>query len=137
MFQPSKISHYPFWSVPLPEVYVNTQQDPISKLKTSTSQALPMGENKQSPHLRRSPWAMDSHMIKAATKCWNWTPQNWIRRQNKDFAKNRLLIIANLVMFNKVRPELDQPPHSEAWKVLFHHIAQNDKKNQIKGSEIL
>ena len=37
--------------------------------KTSTSQALPMGENKQSPHLRRSPWAMDSHMIKAATKC--------------------------------------------------------------------
>ena len=92
-FQPSKISHYPFRSVPLPEVYVNTQQDPTMKLKTTTSQAVPMSENKQSPHLRRSPWAMDSHMIKAATKCWNWTPQNWIRRQNKDFAKNRLLII--------------------------------------------
>ena len=92
-FSAIKISHYPFRSVPLPEVYVNTQQDPISKLKTSTSQALPMSENKESPHLRRSPWAMDSHMIKAATKCWNRTTQNWIRRQNKDFAKNRLLII--------------------------------------------
>ena len=40
-------------------------------------------------------------------------------------------------MFNKVRPELDQPPHNEAWKVSFHDIAQNDEKNQIKGSEIL